>query len=112
MDAFTKYINQHTSDGEKVEIFLELCTVWEEWNRMNNADVPTKMFYIMYGWLNCNPNWIKNEGRIYGGQQNLIRKRKLTQPKTKHQTTRMLDTVCILISIEKNNCVNEDLIKR
>lgn len=60
MVASAKHINMLWSDSESVETFLEICDVWNEWNEMNNDDVPSKMFYIIYGWSDKNPNWIKD----------------------------------------------------
>ena len=97
MAVSAKHINLLQSDGESVETFLEVCAVWKEWNGMNNADVPSKMFYIMYGWFDENPNWIKEMETQYMAINNL-------QYKTE-QTTRRLNTIGMLISIMKNDCV-------
>ena len=65
MAKAAKDINLLRLDGEKVQTFLELCTAWKEWNGINNDDVPTQMFYVMYGWFDKNPNWIKNMEEKY-----------------------------------------------
>ena len=101
-----KDINLLRSDGEKVQTFLELCTAWKEWNRINNDDVPTKMFYVMYGWFDENPNWIKNMEEEYMVANNLqYSSNILTQQTTENKTSKKLDTISMLISIVKNDCV-------
>ena len=97
MAVSAKHINLLRSDGESVETFLEVCAVWKEWNGMNNTDIPNKMFYIMYGWFDENPNWIKEMETQYMAINGL-------QYKTE-QTTRRLNTIGMLISIMKNDCV-------
>ena len=106
MAASAKDINLLRSDGEKVETFLELCTVWKEWNGMNNIDVPTKMFYVMYGWFDENPNWNKHMEEEYMTVNGLKYENKiLTQLTTQKTLNRKLDTISMLISILKNDCV-------
>ena len=96
-----KHIKLLRSDGELVETFVEICLVWKNWNRIYDVNVPQKMFYIMYGWFDEHPNWSNQLELDYMILNNI-------QYEKKHLTTnkpRTLDTICMLMTIVKNDCV-------
>ena len=106
MAASAKNINLLRSDSEKVENVLEVCAVWKEWNGGNNADVPTKNFYIMYGWFDENPNWIEEMEADYMANNSVqYQNESETEQTTATQAPRKLNTIGMLISVMKNDCV-------
>ena len=96
-----KFINLLRADGELVETFVDIGEIWKEWIKIYNADVPKKMFYIMYGWFDENQNWSQRLELDYMLLNN-IKYENNDMTTKKH---RKLDTICMLVSIVRNDLI-------
>ena len=96
-----KFINLLRADGELVETFADIGEIWKEWIKIYNADVPKKMFYIMYGWFDENQNWSQRLELDYM----LINDIKYENKDMTTKKNRKLDTICMLVSIVRNDLI-------
>lgn len=57
MVSAAAHVNKRRCDGELVQTFKEIGNVWKYWNRINIYNLPSEMFYVLYGWFDKNPDW-------------------------------------------------------
>ena len=91
-------------DGELVQTFAEIGNVWKYWNKMNIYDIPAKMFYVMYGWFDENPQWNKEMENAYMLKHGM--KYEKADPVQRHRGHKeKLNTICMLNTVIKNDHV-------
>ena len=99
------YINMtRPEDGGIVQTYNEIGNVWKEWNGISMIDIPPKMFYLMYGWFDENPNWSRVLEKKYMKTHALIYNSKRLEQKSPNHKVRS-NAICMLIQIVKNDHV-------
>lgn len=98
------YVNMRRFDGDVVQTYSEIGRVWKDWNAMNVADLPCRIFYVIYGWFDQHPQWSKEMENKYTELNKIQYEKEDLTIKLKNNKHN-LDTISMLFTIVKNDHV-------